>query len=234
MTTIEYKTTKTISTHHFKGFVLIQYKGYDYRDMVVKKAAFTKKFGKSPKVEDLENACSLLSTGKHTNAGFFMSPVELAYYKANPYGTYPKPGVKGWTISSEEALALIESGDTSGVVFGAQYDGLVYDVNGDPIPRPIVFDAGSYAFKDLSVLAEKLSKNPRVSEAEYYPAHCSDCGSGVKFTANLTVEEISSLLKDGTFSSSPYNKEMRALFPPLEEHYSTEENDTNSDNDYDY
>lgn len=221
MTITTLTTTKTIKLHSYPGFVWVEYVGYSLRNLIIRKKAFSSIFGKNPQIEKLEDAWALVKNEK--NRGFWSSPDQLKWYREHTYGEYPRPSDKIKEYSNAHIIQVLDGKDFSGVVFGHEYDGLVYDLDGAPVNRILSFDAAEYTFKNLKALAAKLSKYPEVIEAKYYAEHCFECGAGVKFTAKLTQKRLESLIKDnGWMSHECYGKPVRKLFPCLEEHFDTD------------
>lgn len=219
MTITTLTTTKTIKLHSYPGFIYVEYIGYTLRNLVVRRKSFSTIFGKSPQIEKLEEVWGLVKNEK--NKGFWKSPEGLERYKEHSYGEYPEPNDKLKEYSSSDTIRLLDSKDFSGVVFGNEYDGLVYDLDGTPVNRILSFDAIGGIFKNCKVLATKLSKYPEIIKAEYYNAHCSECGDGVKFTAKLTQERLESLITEtGWVSHDCYRTAVMKLFPCLNDHYS--------------
>lgn len=219
MSIIKLATIKEINIHSYPGFVYVEYIGYDLRDLLIRRKSFSRIFGKEPKIEDLEIAWKKGNSGK--NRGCWLSPEELEWYKTHVYGDHNEKEERD--SPSSDAIKAFEAGDFSGVVFGREHDGLVYDLAGDPVNRPIAIDFASFAFKNLEKLAEKLKLCPEVSEAEYYPAHCSECGSGVRTIINFTQGQLKSLIKDnGWVEHEPYSEEIMKLFPCARDHYYTD------------
>lgn len=213
--------TKTIKLHRYTGFVLIEYLGYTLRDLVVRTKSFGTIFGKSPQIEKLEKAWELVRNDKNT--GFWLSPDELKWYKEHAYGEYPEQSDKIKEGCTSDAIQALDSKDFSGVVFGHEHDGLVYDLDSAPVNRVLTFEAIGSIFNNCKALATKLAKYPEVIKAEYYDAHCSECGDGVRFQAKLTQARLESLIGErGWLSHDCYEKPVRTLFPCLDEHYSTD------------
>ena len=211
---------KEITVYEYPTFVVIAHYGYPDGIRVIKRDAFAKRLGSNPDFDTLDTFTEKFTwCSEKREIGRWVAPSSLEKYAASAYGDDPHWSYKEpREPKTSDIIDILDSGDYSGLVFGQEYDGLLYDLNDEPFNRILHLDIASFAFTRLEALADKLRRRINVISSEYYSAHCSDCGDGVKLRIRFSQEELRSLITEKVLRDSPYEKNVIKLLPELGDH----------------